>query len=124
MAFLGTVFSSLKSFLAKLGNTLAAGEVPAEHAHWQEPLRQFLFGFQWLPNSGTHHKRAMYNAAKEEMYFEFKTGQIYTVEEVSVGAAITYWQASSKGTWYWDNVRVRGEGNAKKTQKPYHKGMG
>lgn len=124
MATLGGVFGSLQAFLSKLGHTLIGRAAPPEHAHLQQPLQQFLFGFQWLGNGGSHHRRAMYNAEKEELYVEFKSGQIYTVEKVTLAEATAYWQASSKGTWYWDHVRVRGEGHGRLTQKPYRKGLG
>ncbi len=124
MAFLGDVFTNLKGFLKKLGGSLKPHPQAASVAHLQETLRQFLFGFQWLGNSGQHHRRAMYNADREQLYVEFKSGEIYTIEEVGIGAATTYWAAPRKGIWYWDHVRVRGKGNAGKTQKPYHKGLG
>lgn len=44
---------------------------------------------------------------------------IYVYGDVNPQEAASMLFAGSKGTWIWDNIRVRGKGNAHLTRKPF-----
>jgi hypothetical protein len=66
-----------------------------------------------------------YDAAKKQMFVTFKDGSVYQYVEVpeNVYSNLLYTVKSggSVGERFWDLIRVRGKGNALKTQYSYRK---
>lgn len=119
---IGNIWDTLSEFIGHWTGEVKHKVYPEESKSLPDPEREFLYGFQWLEADSTHHAKAMYYAEKREMYFVFHDGRVVTVENVALWEAKNYYHANSKGTWYWNHVRVRGKGNARKTRKPFHYG--
>lgn len=49
----------------------------------------------------------------------YLNGKAYAYSNVTPAEAAGLLFAPSKGTWLWNNVRVRGKGNGRKTRKPF-----
>ena len=78
----------------------------------------------------TNVNRIAYNKISEKLYVEFKNwlpgmpigltdgaGSIYRYGDVTLPEAISFYNATSAGTWVWDSLRVRGTWSGHK--KPY-----
>ncbi len=51
----------------------------------------------------------------------FRNGAQHHYETITKAKVLEFWAAPSKGTWMWDNLLVRGEGNRGKHQVPHQK---
>lgn len=60
-----------------------------------------------------------YDQAREILRVGYLNGKGYAYGNVSLPEAISLLYAPSAGTWGWDNLRVRGKGNARRTRKPF-----
>lgn len=60
-----------------------------------------------------------YDQDREVLTIGYLTGAMYAYGDVTPFEAARLLFASSKGGWIWDNIRVRGQGNAHKTRKPF-----
>jgi KTSC domain len=54
---------------------------------------------------------AQYHVADEKLMIEFLSGEAWLYSPVSRALAESFANAPSKGTWLFDHIRVRGEGN-------------
>lgn len=62
----------------------------------------------------SHHRAAVYDAAGQKLTLIFRDGGAYEYYGVTLDMARSYAAAASKGTWVWDNLRVRGSKTAHK----------
>ena len=60
-----------------------------------------------------------YDRARNVLFVGYKNASSYAYGDVSEQEAAAFLFASSKGKWVWDNLRVRGKGNARKTRKNF-----
>lgn len=79
----------------------------------------FLHFGQWLPVNSTNVKEIRYQPDDSQLFVEFKNGNIYYYDDVSIREAEHLARSSSKGGWVWDFLRVRGKGNFWAYRKPY-----
>ena len=52
----------------------------------------------------------------EELKVRFRNGDEWKYSPVPVGMAASFYKSGSKGGWIFDNIRMRGKGNAKRHQ--------
>ncbi len=69
-------------------------------------LRTFLAG-TWEPVDSSNVAEAAYDADASRLLVRFDSGHGHWYA-VSPSQARDFYEAPSKGTWLWDNVRVRG----------------
>lgn len=62
-----------------------------------------------------------YDQANEVLTIGYLNLGMYAYSMVTPQEAAAFLFASSKGRWCWDHLRVRGKGNAHRTQKPFVK---
>jgi hypothetical protein len=60
-----------------------------------------------------------YHADRGVLVIGYLNGSMYAYGSVSEAEAVSLLFATSKGTWVWDHIRVRGKGNGRKTRKPF-----
>ena len=62
---------------------------------------------------------AQYMPDFDALEIGFLNGSVYRVGSFSPAEAAGFYDAPSRGIWYWEHVRVRGPGNGHLTRKPY-----
>lgn len=62
-----------------------------------------------------------YDPGRNVLIIGFLNLSMYAYGNVSEAEAVSLLFAPSKGTWVWDNIRVRGKGNSRRTRKPFGK---
>lgn len=82
------------------------------------PASRILSG-EWVLADSSNVREYRYFPGQERLEINFHNGSLYYYTGVSPRDAVNFDTSSSKGKWVWDNLRVRGNGNAKKTQKPF-----
>lgn len=90
-----------------------AGETPAGE------VDAFLHFGEWLKVQSSNVEQMRYLADESALEIQFKNGNFYRVDDMSIQEAKALATASSVGSRYWDIVRVRGKGNFWATRKPY-----
>ncbi len=122
MAWLRDVFKNVEEWTRRV---LGPAKEPEAAASIYTPeVRAFLYATDWVPQDSSHHKAVWFDIYRNECHFQAaKDGTVWTVENFTTADALSYLAAPSRGIWYWDHVRVRGKGNAKKTQKPFRYGL-
>lgn len=80
---------------------------------------KFLDGGTLRTLSSSNVSKANYDPDRNLLIITYKSGDVWAYV-VSEEEAVDFYHAPSKGTWIWDHVRVRGEGNKHKHQVPAH----
>lgn len=71
-----------------------------------DPFLRFMRG-EWHPVASSNVSKIRYLSLSNNLDIEYHTGSIYRYYEVRPEEASAFWDASSKGTWVWDELRVR-----------------
>jgi len=88
-------------------------EQAAAHAeHWNS-------GKHWEHVASSNVDWVNYDSRENVLLVVYLNGKRYAYSHVSPDEADSMMNSDSKGTWLWDNVRVRGKGNSGKTRKPF-----
>lgn len=84
-------------------------------AKWEQftgnEVEDFVYGGKLVKVHSSNMAFAKYDHEKEEMIAGFKNGGIYSVTPITPKEAVSFMQASSKGSWWWDRIRIRGTKN-------------
>lgn len=90
-------------------------EGPFGVVHLADPEARFIHEGEWHSNftssnvAAYHYDlRGQFDNAPETLVIEYKDGSFYGYSPVSEALARSLFNAGSKGTWVWDNLRVRG----------------
>lgn len=84
-------------------------EADKEEAVQTTKLGKYLYEAEWVgdfPSSNVHS--FSWDRKLERLYIQFHDGSVYEYYECSEREAISLYNAVSKGTWIWDNLRIRG----------------
>jgi hypothetical protein len=88
---------------------------PLVETHLDDPEERFIYEGEWTSNftssnvSAYHYDlRGEYDNAPNTLVIEFHDGSFYSYHPVPESLARSLYNAGSKGTWVWDNLRVRG----------------
>lgn len=79
----------------------------------KDPLVRLLDGWP-VDVTSSHHRTVIWERDTLIMTFLTHDGKSLAYQGVSEEMVRSYWAATSKGGWFWDNIRVRGEGNSKR----------
>jgi len=82
---------------------------------WQE----FMIGEPFSRFSSSNVDTLQYDAQHQHLYIRYVNGRWYRYHDISRAMAYEGYISYSKGIFVWDRIRVRGKGNAKKTQKRF-----
>ncbi len=63
---------------------------------------------EWAPMASSNVAGASYEHEEERLTIGYLDGSYYQYQPVSYEKALDFYRAGSKGTWVWDNLRVRG----------------
>ena len=85
----------------------------------RDELDAFLHFKTWMPVHSSNIRKIRYLGEDSALEVQFRNGNFYRIDDVSIREAEAFAKANSKGRWYWSNVRVRGKGNFWATRKPY-----
>lgn len=97
---------NLRDLLGKILDRLGIdrGKLPTP----DDRFRQFLYGNNWTSFTSTYLKAARYDWNTSTLQVLYPDGTVWSYRNVTPGEARDFYEAPSKGTWMWDNVRVRG----------------
>lgn len=88
-------------------------------------LRAFLLGNYFSRFASSNVGTIVYDKKASQLYIKFlpskryPSGRWYCYDGIDQALATRMYNAYSHGIWVWDNLRVRGIGNARRTQKPF-----
>lgn len=97
--------------LAEVNNQDAreAREAREEKRREGDPVYRFIvLGDVQAGFSSSNVAQYWYEQANRTLYIQYKDGSTYAYYSVSEPEAISLFQSASKGTWVWDNLRIRG----------------
>lgn len=74
---------------------------------------QFLTMGDWVSVSSSNIDMIQYDHETQELFVQFRANRhgenwVYRYYPVEYSEARNFVEASSKGKWFWDNIRVRG----------------
>jgi hypothetical protein len=90
---------------------------PANRARWEKlgdsEAANFVYNGEILFCHSSNVQAAQYDIDRRELIVSYlpsgkKPGAIWAYDDVSEDEAISFVNAHSKGSWTWDNLRVRG----------------
>lgn len=90
---------------------MGRGDAPDEEA--------FMYGESYARFASSNVMELVYDITKDQLYVRFKNNRWYRYDGVTKTEAQRFYHAYSKGVEIWSVLRVRGKGNAKKTQKRF-----
>lgn len=80
-------------------------EIPAS----TDPATRWAESGEWFDGFSSSNVQAIqYHSDDQRLLIQYLDGSMYAYHPVSMGLAMSLYGASSKGTWVWDNLRVRG----------------
>lgn len=74
---------------------------------------RFVLDGNWQSVNSSNITAIAYDALNQMVKVEFKEGVRWGYDPIPVAMAKGLYYTGSKGTWYWDYIRVRGKGNSK-----------
>ncbi len=106
-----------------MGSRAAPDRSAGNVANWEQltghEVENFAYSQVKLRLHSSNAAWAQYNHHDKELDVGFNNGGVYRYSNVDVREAIAFIKAASKGSWLWDNIRVRGSRTGHK--KPYRK---
>lgn len=73
-----------------------------------DQVENFVYGGEPLPVSSSNVASATYALDEEQLTISYLDGAAWQYSPVTVEEALDFARALSKGTWVWDNLKVRG----------------
>lgn len=85
-----------------------------------DDVDRFVHFGSWFDNfTSSNVARMRYDQEQSQLTVEYKNGNQYSYQNVSIREAESFARGASKGKWVWDHLRVRGKGNFWAFRKPY-----
>lgn len=110
MSFLGKFFKQPAKPPSRARNDAPRG-TGSDRLIPTEEVDAFLDQGELIFVSSSHITAAQYFPADEKLMIEYDGGAAWLYSPVSRIMAEGFAESGSKGTWVYDNIRVRGKGN-------------
>jgi hypothetical protein len=86
------------------------GEEPIPHAVELSSAERWAYSGEWWTGFETTYKAVAiaYDHRRETLQVEYEGGTFWEYSRITFDEAVALYGAPSIGTWFWDNIRVRG----------------